>query len=99
MQREGIQYLGSIQVITNETVSDQAGESVLSDAAEVEFDQSSQLQCSGYVYSVQLLKSMSEGSIVLWIGLFAARILFDPVWRELVMVAPLAALSRMISGV
>ncbi|MCY2984132.1 MAG: hypothetical protein NTY15_10930 [Planctomycetota bacterium] len=99
MQREGIQYLGSIQVITNETVSDQAGESVLSDAAEVEFDQSSQLQCSGYVYSIQLLKSMSEGSIVLWIGLFAARILFDPVWRELVMVAPLAALSRMISGV
>ena len=99
MQREGIQYLGSIQVLTNETASDQLVESVPSGAAEVEFDESAQLHWSRYVYSIQLLKSMSEGSLVLWIGLFAARVMFDPVWRELVMVAPLAALSRMISGV
>ena len=99
MQREGIQYLGSIQVFTNETASDQAVESVLSDGTEVEIDESAQLQWSRYVYSIQLLKSISEGSLVLWIGLFAARVMFDPVWRELVMVAPLAALSRMISGV
>lgn len=99
MQREGIQYLGSIQVLTNETTSDQAVESVPSDVAEVEFDESAQMQWSRYVYSIQLLRSISEGSLVLWIGLFAARIMFDPVWRELVMVAPLSALSRMISGV
>ncbi len=99
MQREGIQYLGSIQVLTNETSPDQAAESVLSAATEEEFDNSTQLQWSRYLNSIRLLKSISEGSLVLWIGLFAARVMFDPVWRELVMVAPLAALSRMISGI
>jgi hypothetical protein len=99
MQREGIQYLGSIQVLTNEPASDPGVESVLADATEVEVDESAQLRWSRYVYSIQLLKSISEGSLVLWIGLFAARTMFDPVWRELVMVAPLAALSRMISGI
>jgi hypothetical protein len=65
----------------------------------LEFDAPAQLEWSRYVHSIWLLKSISEGSLVLWIGLFAARVMFDPVWRELVMIAPLAALSRMISGI
>lgn len=102
MQREGIQYLGSIQVLTNEDSPKQVDLSVELVALEVntiELNSSAELEWSRYIHSVQLLKSISEGSLVLWIGLFAARVMFDPIWRELVMLAPLAALSRMISGI
>jgi len=49
--------------------------------------------------AIRFLRSAGEGSLVLWIGLFAARLVFDPSWRELASVAPLAALSRMIVGI
>ena len=45
------------------------------------------------------LRNVGEGSLVLWIGLFAARLVFDASWRELVSVAPLAAISKMIIGI
>ena len=47
----------------------------------------------------KMLRSLGEGSLVLWIGLLTARLLFDPAFRELVSVAPLAAISRMILGI
>jgi hypothetical protein len=99
MQRQGIQYLGSIHVITDETQPKQSAQPVESVTTAVEFDDSAQLEWSRYLSTIRLLRSTSEGSLVLWIGLFAARAMFDPTWRELVMVAPLAALSRMISGI
>ena len=102
MQREGIQYLGSIQVITNEASPaklDQSLEPIGSEANTLDLNSSAEIQWSRYLHSIQLLKSISEGSLVLWIGLFAARVMFDPIWRELVMLAPLAALSRMITGI
>jgi len=99
MQREGIQYLGSIQVLTKDASSEQSVEPVASEAIAVELDESADIEWARYLHSIRLLKRISEGSLVLWIGLFAARVMFDPVWRELVMVAPLAALSRMISGI
>lgn len=102
MQREGIQYLGSIQVLTNEDLPkpfDQSIEPVALEVDTIELNSSADFEWSRYVHSIQVLKSISEGSLVLWIGLFAARVMFDPNWRELVMLAPLAALSRMISGI
>jgi len=99
MQREGIPYLGSIQVLTNDASTEPSVEPLASEATAVEFVESADMEWSRYLHSIRLLKSISEGSLVLWIGLFAARVMFDPVWRELVMVAPLAALSRMISGI
>ncbi len=49
--------------------------------------------------AIRFLRSAGEGSLVLWIGLFAARLVFDASWRELASVAPLAAISRMIVGI
>ena len=49
--------------------------------------------------AIRFLRSAGEGSLVVWIGLFAARLLFDTSWRELASVAPLAAISRMIVGI
>jgi hypothetical protein len=49
--------------------------------------------------SLRFLRSAGGGSLVLWIGLFAARLVFDASWRELALVAPLAAVSRMIVGI
>ena len=108
MQREGIPYLGAIHVLSEESsagrfgsqiqnqlaVSSVATEHVRLTAEELAFsDRSRQLR------SLEILRSLGEGSLVLWIGLFAAKFMFDPVWRELVVVAPLAAISRMITGI
>ena len=108
MQREGIPYLGAIHVLsekssasrsdsqmqTQQAVSSMATERARMTAEDLAFsDRSRQLK------SIKMLRSLSEGSLVLWIGLFAARVMFDPVWRELVAVAPLAAISRMITGI
>lgn len=49
--------------------------------------------------AIRFLRSAGEGSLVLWMGLFAARLVFDASWRELASVAPLAAISRMIVGI
>ena len=49
--------------------------------------------------AIRFLRSAGEGSLVLWMGLFAARLVFDASWRELASVAPLAAISRMIIGI
>jgi hypothetical protein len=46
-----------------------------------------------------ILRNIAEGSLVLWIGLLTARMMFDSVWRELLFYAPLAAISKMIIGV
>ena len=98
LKRGGIHYLGAIQVLSHETTPTQTVAPIATEAAAMDSDNSAQLEWSRHLSSVRFLRSMSEGSLVLWIGLFAARIMFDPVWRELVVVAPLAALSRMISG-
>ena len=47
----------------------------------------------------QLLRRLGEGSLVLWFAVLVARLMLDPAWRELVCVAPLAALARLIMGI
>jgi hypothetical protein len=42
---------------------------------------------------------LGEGSLVLWFAVLVARLMLDPAWRELVCVAPLAALARLITGI
>jgi len=49
--------------------------------------------------SLQLLRRLGEGSLVLWLVILVARLMFDPAWRELVCVAPLAAIARLITGI
>lgn len=96
MQREGIPYLGAIQVGSEEdNFSNEISDTRTAEALSAMPAESS----TSNLYANQLLKNLSEGSLVLWIGLFAARLMFDPLWRELIAVAPLAAISRMISGI
>lgn len=96
MQREGIPYLGAIQVVTEAST----GSDTTSELRTPQTRSSmSTERPSAKLDSNQLLKSLGKGSLVLWIGLFAARLMFDPLWRELIVVAPLAAISRMISGI
>jgi hypothetical protein len=49
--------------------------------------------------ALRFLRSAGGGSLVLWIGLLAVRLVFDASWRELASVAPLAAVSRIIVGI
>ena len=96
LQRERIPYLGAIQVcIEANTASDVSSELHTEPSKSAAPGEST----TSKLDSKQLLKSLGEGSLVLWIGLFAARLMFDPLWRELIAVAPLAAISRMISGI
>ena len=102
MQREGIPYLGEIQILSGETptVRDQLHINLsAAENASSKKDYLSFSNQSSHIKSITTLRSLSEGSLVLWMGLFVARVLFDPVWRELVAVAPLAAISRMITGI
>lgn len=105
MLREGIPYLGTIQVQMDQILEEPASSksnprfpSVTRVAASPDVTSSiSTWPCQ--IDATQLLRKLGEGSLVLWIGLFAARLFFDPSFRELVSVAPLAAVSRMIFGI
>ena len=102
MQREGIPYLGEIQILSGETPIGREQLHMNLSAAENASSKKDYLSFSNqssHIKSITTLRSLSEGSLVLWMGLFVARVLFDPVWRELVAVAPLAAISRMITGI
>jgi len=104
LQREGIPYLGSIQIaLWPKTERESNSNIVIRDAPERTAASSDNLiadmELTRRVQSIHFLKRLSEGSLVLWLGLLAFRLLFDPLWRELVLVAPLAALSRIIWGI
>jgi hypothetical protein len=49
--------------------------------------------------ALQLLRRLGEGSLVLWFAVLVARLMLDPAWRELLCVAPLAAITRLIMGI
>jgi len=105
LQKEGIPYLGSIQIALwpNTESESNSNTVILEDAPERAAASSdnliSDIESTRQVRSIHFLKKLSEGSLVLWLGLFVFRLLFDPLWRELVLVAPLAALSRIILGI
>lgn len=106
LQREGIPYLGAIELerelvdIESEArrmTAGQQADSVVSDQTNGLGTQRVKTHSQGD--GKRILQGLAEGSLVLWIGLFIARILFDPAWRELAVVAPLAAISRMLFGI
>ena len=102
----GIPYLGTVQI---SSVRGQEERSKVLASPEFEAENSVAKDQSGCLVgsrvpndrqtSSELLRSLGEGSLVLWIGLFLARLIFDPAWRELVAIAPLAAISRMVTGI
>lgn len=102
LQREGIPYLGEIQLFAMEETKS-GEESSMREASKVSAPfYPDPTQVGDVVFSTKnllLLRNLGEGSLVLWIGLFVARFMFDPTWRELVVLAPLAAISRMITGI
>ncbi len=105
MLREGIPFLGTIQVQLEETfegkVKRKSNPRFTSDstvAASPDFTPTASTQSSLF-NATKLLRSLGEASLVLWIGLFVSRLLFDPAFRELISVAPLAAISRMVLGI
>ncbi len=105
MLREGIPYLGTIQIHLGEPL---VGTARLKSNPRLALDTSvtakqelnpkaSSQSCP--FDAIKLLRSLGEGSLVLWIGLFASRLVFDPAIRELVSIAPLAAISRIVFGI
>jgi len=100
MQRAGIPYLGEVQVWEEEFSKKKSiplPHIHLSETSSQEFESIDPK--IHLLNSVKWLRSLGDGSLVLWIGLLVARFMFDPIWRELLSVAPLAAISRMISGI
>ena len=105
LQKEGIPYLGSIQIALWPKTERESNSNTAIPHDAIERTAASsdnliaELELTRQVRSIQLLKKLSEGSLLLWLGLFAFRMIFDPLWRELVLVAPFAALSRIIWGI
>ena len=107
MRRQGIPYLGEVQVFVDESTRTNIASTLQSPPMPAQSSQhpafAKQMTVDSSVgisdAALNWLRSLSEGSLVLWIGLFAARFMFDPAWRELVAMAPLAAITRMISGI
>ena len=95
----GIPFLGTVQV----TVRKQEVQMVpkaSSKVAENASEPASFVPSLSHSYQAQqLLRRLGEGSLVLWFTVLVARLMFDPAWRELVCVAPLAALARLIMGI
>ncbi len=101
MQREGIPYLGEIHLAQSPLAQShlssdplevkQAGRSLVQETNDSDPTPSQK--------NLVLLRKLGEGSLVLWIGLFVARLLFDSSWRELAVIAPLASISRMVTGI
>ncbi len=105
MQQSGIPYLGAIHVsvgampATEPSSHSPSMNDLMNTETSPSTDMVAELAFSAQARSKRVLKRLSEGSLVFWIGLLVFRLMFDPLWRELVMVAPLAALSRLISGI
>jgi hypothetical protein len=49
--------------------------------------------------SLHFLRVVGDRALVVWGGLFFARLVLDSSWRELASIAPLAAISRLIFGI
>lgn len=105
MLREGIPYLGTIQIHLEEplvgTARLKSNPRLALDtnvAAEPELISTASSPPSPFD-AIKLLRNLGEGSLVLWIGLFASRLFFDPAIRELISLAPLAAISRIVFGI
>lgn len=107
MQSAGIPYLGAVQFIRDESNMDgNVGAASLASGMRSTQEQGLEISTDLNILTppsefigLRFLRSAGNGSLVLWIGLFAARLVFDASWRELASVAPLAAVSRMIVGI
>ena len=97
MQSAGIPYLGSVQIEGEIPMQEVKG--LKSERDLVTADSNEQVDYAANGGALRLLRSVGEGSLVMWVGLFGIRMAFDSTWRELVLTAPLAAISRMIFGI
>lgn len=86
--KRSLQATASVDTMSN-TMSKAATEESIASAS-YELDNANVLQ---------LLRRLGEGSLVVWVVVLIARLGLDPAWRELVSVAPLAALARLILGI
>lgn len=95
----GIPFLGTVQVTVRKQHVQLVSIASLK-MAENASELASFLPSQSHSYkALQLLRRLGEGSLVLWFTILVARLMFDPAWRELVCVAPLAAIARLITGI
>ncbi len=95
----GIPFLGTVQVAVRKKDMELVP-MASSKVAENTSEPASFVPSPSYSYkALQLLRRLGEGSLVLWFTILVARLMFDPAWRELVCVAPLAAIARLITGI
>ncbi len=95
----GIPFLGTVQVTLRKQEM-QMVPKASSKVAENASEPASFVPSLSHSYQAQqLLRRLGEGSLVLWFTVLVARLMFDPAWRELVYVAPFAALARLIMGI
>jgi len=95
----GIPFLGAVQVIGRKQENVFGQVPVPSMVANLSEPTCSVPSDANDFQSRQLLRRLGEGSLVLWFVILVARLMFDPAWRELVCVAPLAAIARLVTGI
>jgi hypothetical protein len=93
LELSGIPYLGAAQVMDSSNHLEHSSNKKSSATRPSHTDESRGRS------SVSLLRRLGNGSMLLWLILFAARLVFDPQWRELAVAAPFAAIARLIVGV
>lgn len=94
----GIPFLGTVQVTVCKQIRDVP--TACSNVAEKVSGPASFVPPLSHSHNtLQLLRRLGEGSLVLWFAVLVARLMLDPAWRELLCVAPLAAIARLITGV
>jgi hypothetical protein len=104
LERSGVPYLGSASIAAGSHEPIAAPKQNHSNTLAISTEQKDSLRelvdrPLPTRHAALILRNIAEGSLVLWIGLLTARMMFDSVWRELLFYAPLSAISKMIVGV
>lgn len=104
-----LQHSGSIDAMRIESTSNLGSSSTLRGEeinrdADVEHEKSiamptaSAVACDSIATSYVWLRRLIDSTLLAWVGLFLFRFATDAAWRDLFVVAPLAAFSRLICG-
>ncbi|MEQ1827361.1 MAG: hypothetical protein ABL921_15495 [Pirellula sp.] len=102
LSSNGIPYLGSVEMKLG--MDSKSGErSELSIATQEDHPgtpvQGGTVRASNRGSACQWMRFAGDRILLMWIFVFVVRLIFDPLWRDLVSAAPLAAISRLILGV
>ncbi len=95
----GVLFLGRIELQSRwiREGSNECESNKLMDHERVECD-SAKLKSTRSLRWEVLVGRTADLALMVWVGIFLVRFVFDPMWRELVFRAPLASFSTVLSG-